>query len=149
MSAARSGEREPLLVADTSTWHRSDHPEVARRWREELVADRVAATPPMRLEVLYSARSESDLRAIALELDGLRQVPCGSRAFARAEEVQRRLAERGGLHHRSVKLVDLLIAAAAEAAEATVWHYDEDYDRIAAVTGQPTEWVARRGSLHG
>ncbi len=136
-----------LLVADTSAWHRSDHPEVARRWRQELLADRVAATPPMRLEILYSARSAGDLRAIALELDGLAQVPCGERAFARAEEVQRRMGERGGLHHRSVKLVDLLIAAAAEAREATVWHYDEDYDRIAAITGQPTEWIAQRGSL--
>lgn len=136
-----------LLVADTSVWHRGDHPEVARRWRQELLADRVAATPPMRLEVLYSARSASDLRAIALELDGLRQVPCGKRAFARAEEVQRRLGERAALHHRSVKLIDLLIAAAAEEHEATVLHYDEDYDRIAAITGQPTEWIAERGSL--
>lgn len=136
-----------LLVADTSAWHRSDHPEVARRWREELLANRVAATPPMRLEVLYSARSASDLRAIALELDGLRQVPCTERAFTRAEEVQRLLAESGGLHHRSVKLVDLLIAAAAEDREALVWHYDEDYDRVAAVTGQPTEWIAPRDSL--
>jgi len=136
-----------LLVADTSAWHRSDHPEVAQRWRQELLADRVAATPPMRLEVLYSARSATDLRAIALELDGLRQVPCPERAFARAEEVQRRLGERAGLHHRSVKLVDLLIAAAAEHHEAIVWHYDEDYDRIAAVTGQPTEWITARGAL--
>lgn len=136
-----------LLVADTSAWHRSDHPEVARRWRQELLADRVAATPPMRLEVLHSARSASDLRAIALELDGLRQVPCPERAFARAEEVQRRLGERAGLHHRSVKMVDLLIAAAAEEHEAIVWHYDEDYERIAAITGQPTEWIATRGSL--
>ncbi len=30
---------------------------------------------------------------------------------------------------------------------ATILHYDADYDRIAAVTGQPTEWVAPRGSL--
>lgn len=136
-----------LLVADTSAWHRGDHPEVARRWRQELLADRVAATPPMRLEVLYSARSARDLRAIALELDGLRQVPCGERAFARAEEVQRRLGESAALHHRSVKLVDLLIAAAAEEHEAIVLHYDEDYDRIAAITGQPTEWIAEQGSL--
>jgi hypothetical protein len=28
-----------------------------------------------------------------------------------------------------------------------VLHYDEDYDRIAAITGQPTRWVAPRGSI--
>jgi len=61
--------------------------------------------------------------------------------------VQRKLSKVGGLRHRSVKIPDLLIAATAEAAGATLWHYDEDYDRIAHVTGQPTEWVAPRGSL--
>jgi predicted nucleic acid-binding protein len=46
-------------------------------------------------------------------------------------------------------LPDLVIAATAELNGATVLHYDADYDRIADVTGQPTEWVAERGSLGG
>jgi predicted nucleic acid-binding protein len=46
-----------------------------------------------------------------------------------------------------VKHPDLLIAAAAEAAGVTVLHYDEDYDRIAEITGQPTCWLAPTGSL--
>lgn len=136
-----------LLVADTSAWHRSDHPAVAARWREALATDRLGSTAPMRLEVLYSARSAADYNAIAEELDGLHQVPCDAGAFVRAEEVQRELGRRAALHHRSVKLVDLLIAAAAEIAGATVWHYDEDYERIASVTGQPADWIVPRGSL--
>jgi hypothetical protein len=28
-----------------------------------------------------------------------------------------------------------------------VVHYDADFDRIAAVTGQPTEWIAQPGSI--
>jgi predicted nucleic acid-binding protein len=44
-------------------------------------------------------------------------------------------------------LPDLIVAAAAELHRATVLHYDADYDRIAAVTGQPTEWVIPNGSL--
>jgi predicted nucleic acid-binding protein len=43
--------------------------------------------------------------------------------------------------------MDLIIAAAAEAAELTVLHYDRDFDHIASVTGQPTEWIAHPGSL--
>ena len=35
----------------------------------------------------------------------------------------------------------------AEAAGVTVLHYDADFDAIAAVTHQETEWVAPRGSL--
>lgn len=42
---------------------------------------------------------------------------------------------------------DLVIAATAELNGATVLHYDVDYDRIAAVTGQPTEWVVPKGSV--
>jgi predicted nucleic acid-binding protein len=41
----------------------------------------------------------------------------------------------------------VLIAAAAEAAGVTVLHYDEDYDRIAEITGQPVRWLAPKGSL--
>ena len=49
--------------------------------------------------------------------------------------------------HRGAKPADLVIAAAAEARGLTVLHYDADYDRIARVTRQPTEWISRRGSL--
>lgn len=57
------------------------------------------------------------------------------------------MGEAAALHHRSVKINDLLIAAAAELAGVTVWHYDEDYDRICAITDQAVEWIAPRGSL--
>jgi len=67
--------------------------------------------------------------------------------WARAHWVYEQPSARGGAHQRSVKHPDLLIAAAAEAAGLTVLHYDEDYDRIAEVTSQPTRWLARAGSL--
>ena len=57
------------------------------------------------------------------------------------------LAAAGGMHHGSVKWADLLIAAAAEAAGVAVLHYDEDYARIAAITGQPIERLAPRDTL--
>ena len=49
--------------------------------------------------------------------------------------------------HRAVPLPDLLVAACAERAGLTVLHYDADFDRIAAVTGQKCEWVATPGSI--
>ncbi len=42
---------------------------------------------------------------------------------------------------------DLLVAACAEEAELTVLHYDADFDRIAKLTGQPAQWMVRRGSV--
>jgi predicted nucleic acid-binding protein len=42
---------------------------------------------------------------------------------------------------------DLLIAAAAEAHDLAVVHYDADFDRIGAVTSQRVEWVVPAGTV--
>jgi predicted nucleic acid-binding protein len=39
----------------------------------------------------------------------------------------------------------LIIAAAAEANKLTVLHYDADFNRIAATTGQVCEWIVPAG----
>lgn len=57
---------------------------------------------------------------------------------------------RLGAEHPSCplrKVPDLLIAAAAESLGLTVLHYDADFDRIAAVTGQSCEWVVPAGTV--
>jgi len=134
-------------LIDTSVWHRRGNPAVIDRLADLFGADEVAITEPIRLEVLFSARSAQDYDAISRELDGLEPAPCGNPELRRALEVQRLLAHKAGLHHRSVKIPDLLVAATAELAGLTVLHYDEDYERVSAVTGQSTEWVAERGSI--
>lgn len=131
------------LLVDTSAWHRRRTPAVAERLKLDL--HRMATTEPVRLEVLYSARDADEYDALVDELDGLILVPCQRSALLRALEVQRLLAGQGPLHHRSVKIGDLMIAAAAEIAGIAVVHYDEDYDRIAGVTGQMVEWIVPRG----
>jgi predicted nucleic acid-binding protein len=136
-----------IYLADTSAWHRSTHGAVAAAWANRLAADSLATCSQVRLEILYSARNANDYDRLSAELLALHQLPCGSRQFERALEVQWRLARQGGLHHRSVKIPDLIVAACAEEAGAIVWHYDEDYDRVVAITGQPAEWIAPRGSL--
>lgn len=136
-----------LFCVDTSAWHHSTSPDVARAWRRHLEADELGVCDQVRLEILWSARSSKDYDALAEELAALRSIAIDAPSFERALEVHRRLARVGGLHHRSVKIADLIIAAAAEAAGATVLHYDADFDRIAKVTGQPVRWIAPRGSL--
>jgi predicted nucleic acid-binding protein len=56
----------------------------------------------------------------------------------RARSVQRMLAAK---HQRGRKVAELLIAAAAQANGLTVLHYDADFDRISAATGQRSEWL--------
>jgi hypothetical protein len=59
--------------------------------------------------------------------------------------VQRELVRRG--QHRGSGVPDLLIAATAEVHGAVVVHYDRDFDTIAAMTGQPVEWIVSAGSV--
>jgi predicted nucleic acid-binding protein len=136
-----------LYCVDTSAWHHAARPQVANRWLAALSADQVGICDQVRLEILYSARSATDYDTLADELDGLTRIPIDTETYTRAYQVQRELAHVGGLHHRSVKIADLIIAAAAEFSGTILWHYDEDYERVAAITGQHTEWIASRGTL--
>lgn len=110
-----------------------------------LLAGEVATCGIVDLEVLYSAGSPATYRATATSLNDLPRAPLDGECVERALEVQAMLAERS--QHRGLSLPDLLIAACAERAGLTVLHYDADFERIAAVTGQPTRWVVPRGSV--
>jgi predicted nucleic acid-binding protein len=95
------------------------------------------------MEMLTSSRSEQDA-AVWLELSReFERLPMPDDVWDRAITVQSRLVPKS--LHRIVKLPDLLIAATAERHGVTVLHYDRDFDRIAEVTGQPTEWVVPPG----
>ena len=96
------------------------------------------------LEVAYGARAR-DVADVIDERRSLPEAPITEPVVNRALQVAGLLAAAG--HHRGAKPVDLVIAAAAEASGLTVLHYDDDYDRIATVTNQPTEWIAAPGEL--
>ena len=134
----------PNYLADKSALARITHAPVAERLIPLLLARQVATCAVIDLEVLYSARSLRDYEATQVERAGLPTLPLTETVGTRALEVQHLLARRG--QHR-VPLPDLLIAATAELNGVAVIHYDADYDRIAQVTGQPTEWVVPRGSI--
>jgi len=96
------------------------------------------------LEVGYSARSAAEWDQLAEALEVFELVETTADHVRRARQVQRLLASR---HQRGRKIPDLLIAAAAEARNLGVLHYDADFDRIAAVTSQPCQWVVPAGSV--
>lgn len=130
-------------LADTSAWNRSRL--VADRWAELLEANEIGICPPVRLELLYSARGRSDYRLFAADLAWFPDFPLEKEAAAHAERIQAGLAERSG--HRGARPIDLLIAAIADLNALVLLHYDRHFDQISRVTGQPTEWLARPGSL--
>jgi predicted nucleic acid-binding protein len=132
-----------MYLLDTSVATRLGSPEVRRRI-EQLDSAGLARTPMTDLEIGFSARNGAEWHRLNSALGAFVQVDVEARHFDRARQVQHLLAD-GGLRGR--KIPDLLIAAAAEAASLTVLHYDSDFDHIAVVTGQPTEWVVRPGSI--
>lgn len=97
------------------------------------------------LEVGYSSRTLRDHDRQSMLLESFVPVLVTPRAERRATQIQCALIDAGT--HRGVSVADLLLAAVAEVERLTVLHYDADFDRIASVTGQATEWVAPRGSV--
>lgn len=96
------------------------------------------------LEIGYSARNAREWDSLQDALAAFGLVETDAQHLLRARQVQRLLASRS---QRGRKVPDLLVAAAAEGAGLTVLHYDADYDRIAAVTGQRCEWVIPAGTI--
>lgn len=134
----------PYLI-DKSALARMEHPRVQTRVAPIIESGEAATCAIIDIEILYSTRNHADHeRTRARREFAYQRVVLTDGIFRRAIEVQGMLA-RGGKHR--LPIPDLIIAAAAEAAHMTVLHYDSDFDTIAAVTNQATEWVARRGSL--
>ena len=136
----------PTFLADKSALtRRESRPEVQQVLEPLLVAGEIASCGIIDLELLYSARDRATYRAAAEATRGMPRVAVDNASVERALEVQAMLAERS--QHRAVPLPDLLVAACAEHAGLAVLHYDADFDRIAKLTGQRTQWVVPRGSL--
>jgi predicted nucleic acid-binding protein len=137
-----------MQLADTSAWQLSRRRPDLQAWFTQKAVDGLIGTCTMvSLELLQGVRNGREFDERRVEMDELPQFPIAPREFSRAIDVYRELAHQGGSHQRSVGHADLLIAAAAESAGVEVLHYDEDFDRIAAITGQPTCWIVPRGSL--
>ena len=135
-----------VYLADTSAYVlQGRHPQVRARFTALLTEGRLAVCQMTALEYLNNVASPASYEALWAALHGQRWMDVSTAAVERATDVHRLLAASS--QHRHVRLPDLIIAATAEQYGATVLHYDADYDRIAAVTGQPVEWVAEQGSL--
>jgi predicted nucleic acid-binding protein len=131
-------------LADTSVWARLHLPAVRAAF--EPLADRglVGTCPVVDLELLYSARTGAEHDRFRVQRTAFEYLPMIDEVAQRAIEVQGLLAQRA--QHRSVSIPDLLVAATAERYAVTVLHYDGDYERIAELTGQPTQWIVPRGT---
>ncbi|HET7417604.1 MAG TPA: PIN domain nuclease [Solirubrobacterales bacterium] len=136
----------PTFLADKSALTRQEtRAEVRDVLEPLLIAGEIATCGIVDLELLYSARDRATYRLLAEALRGMPRVAIDEATMNRALAVQAMMAERS--QHRAVPLPDLLVAACAELAGLVVLHYDADFDRIAELTGQPTQWIVSRGGV--
>ena len=119
--------------------------QVQDEWRRFTTEGVIGMCDITELEILFSARSANDRLAkedLLGKLFNWTAVPDG--VYSRTRRVQQMLTNRG--EHRSAGPIDLLVAATAELSGLTLLHYDRDFEAIARVTGQPTQWVAPPGT---
>ena len=134
------------FLADTSALARLHRPPVTSVLGPLVQSGLVATCGVVELEVLWSTRSAGEYdEVLADRRVGYEWLATEDGDWRRAIDVQAELWRRG--QARTVPLPDLLVAAVAERHRVTVLHYDDDYDRIAAVTGQPAQWVVPRGTV--
>lgn len=131
------------FLVDTSVVTRLRIPAVRERV-QALGGAGLGRTGMTDLEVGFSARNGQEWDRLMTALDAFELLDVDARHFVRARQIQRLLALHG---LKGRKVPDLLIAAVAEGTARTVLHYDADFDHIAAVTGQATEWVVPQGSI--
>ena len=117
-------------------------PAVAASLGEALANDEVAISEPILLEYLNGARNVAEYARFDEALRATRLLATIAEDWQRALQVHRKLAESGAGHQRSVRLVDLIVAAVGERNGFAIVHFDRDYERVAGVTGQATRWVA-------
>jgi predicted nucleic acid-binding protein len=131
-------------LLDTSALTRLREPAVRKAIEPRAERGELARAGISDLEIGYSARDATEWDRLAEALEAFELVETTNEHLRRARQVQRQLASK---HQRGRKVPDLLVAAAAESRNLTVLHYDADFDRIAAVTGQPCQWVVPAGSV--
>ena len=131
-------------LIDTSVLHRLKSDEVLTKVRALALNSEIARCSITDLEYLYSARNESEWEGASHLLSRFFNIEVQPEHFTRALQVQRILAQKS---QRGRKIPDLIIAAVAEQSDLTLLHYDIDFDHIADITGQRSEWIVTAGQI--
>jgi predicted nucleic acid-binding protein len=133
-------------LADTSALARLNKPAVAAVLGPLIEAGLVATCGVIEFELGWATRTAAEFDLVRTDrAEGYEWLATHDEDWHRALEMQAALWRAGRI--RAVGFPDLLIAAVAEREHVTLLHYDSDYDLIAAITGQPMQWVVPRGTV--
>jgi predicted nucleic acid-binding protein len=140
-----NGTRPGLVIVDSSVRKREDEPAV-KATLDEIGRSHTATCSVVTMELLFSARDVREFTKVELEESSTRSIPL-TRSVERAARCAYRELLRGSDGRHRVPVQDVLIAAAAQEAGASVLHYDHHFDRLEEVMRFGSVWVAPAGSL--
>ena len=137
------------FIVDNSVWARiGHHPSVATGLKAIINEHNPSAIwhcPPTVAEIGFSARSGDEHTALMNSLREFGSCPAAPTVESTLA-IQNRLWNAGLV--RAVGAVDAMIAAYALANDATVLHYDSDFEYVARTEpGFRHRWVVPRGSI--
>jgi predicted nucleic acid-binding protein len=139
-------DRPALFDTGVWTWARDRRfPRLASWFNAQVAAGRVLVCDLVILELTRLTPNQARAREVKARLDAFQSVPMPAELWARARELQLLLAANAD--HRRVPPADLLIGAAAEAANVPLVHYDRDYERLAKVGAFQHRWLLPAGTL--
>jgi predicted nucleic acid-binding protein len=132
-----------VVLVDTSAWM------LARRVpkaRELLLASvergEVAWCWPVRYELIIDARDSEGIAAVDRTLEGLREIAVDHTVQRGVLSAMRELASTGSHGAHRVPLTDLTVAVAAQISGFDVLHFDRHFERLGALLGIGTHWIA-------
>ena len=134
-------------LADTTVLILARRDERVRTWlTTAAIRNDIALCDQVVLEYLRGARNASEFEVFEEVLAAFPLLRVEPQDWDRARTLYRSLARVSGGYQQSVPIADALVAAVAQRNDVMLVHYDEDFDRIASVTGQAHQWVVPRGS---
>lgn len=142
-----TGPRVRPYIVDSSVWaHLPKSDIVQQRLRRAIDDGEIVMPTPILLELGFTARNPAAWDALMKKYSAFRPLAPTAATHQIAMELQGALWHGGKI--RAAGAFDTLVAALAIEHDATVIHYDRDYEHIASVDSRLTqEWVAPRGTL--
>jgi len=129
-----------IILADTSVWIpflRGSGVQFQERLAPLIMADRVATTPVIIMELLVGVKSEKEYDKLSKDLAALRLFDVSTKLWERACKLGYTLRQKG----LGVPLTDTLIAAVAIENKAHLLHNDRHYEMIATITSLNHEYL--------
>jgi predicted nucleic acid-binding protein len=132
-----------VVLADTSAWMLARRVPKARELLSASIGrGEVAWCWPVRYELIIDARGPEGIAVVDRTLEGLREIAVDRTVQRGVLSAMRELAGTGSHGAHRLPITDLTVAVAAQISGLDVLHFDHHFERLGALLGVGTLWIA-------